>query len=53
MCAKCYDVIRSEHRHDFKSCNCGAISIDGGSDYTRTVGNPEDFVWDYREDDWT
>ncbi len=49
MCAKCCDVIQSEHRHDFKKCNCGAIAIDGGSDYTRCIGNPEDFIWDFEE----
>lgn len=49
MCAKCLDVIRSKHRHDFVVCKCGKIAIDGGSDYTRTLGYPEDFVWDFEE----
>lgn len=49
MCAKCLDVITSENRHDFRTCKCGAISIDGGSDYLRCLGNPEDFVWDYKK----
>lgn len=47
MCAKCLDVIQSEHRHDFKSCKCGAIAIDGGSEYLRCVGHPENFIWDF------
>lgn len=37
-CAKCYkckDVIISWYRHDFKSCSCKSISIDGGRDYVR------------------
>lgn len=46
MCAQCLDVIQSEHRHDFKRCSCGAIAIDGGSDYTKLMGNPEDIIWD-------
>lgn len=46
MCAQCLDVIQSEHRHDFKRCGCGAIAIDGGSDYTKLMGNPEDIIWD-------
>ena len=50
MCTHCLDVICSEHRHDFKSCNCGAIAIDGGSDYTKCVGRPEDFIWDFEEE---
>lgn len=49
MCAKCCDVIHSKSRHDFVRCNCGAIGIDGGSDYTKCVGNPEDFIWDFEE----
>ena len=49
MCTKCLDVIQSKHRQDFKACNCGAIAIDGGSDYTKCVGYPEDFVWDFEE----
>ena len=34
-CKKCDDVIESKHRHDFQSCRCGAIYIDGGTDYQR------------------
>ena len=49
MCARCLDVITSEYREDFKSCKCGAIAIDGGADYTRCIGNPEDFIWDFEE----
>lgn len=46
-CVKCLDVIESKSRYDFKTCKCGAISIDGGSEYLRCVGNPEDFDWDF------
>jgi hypothetical protein len=42
-CKKCRDVIESKYRHDFVSCKCGAISVDGGKDYFRRVGNLEDF----------
>jgi hypothetical protein len=35
QCAKCEDVIESKHRHDFVSCKCGAIFVDGGKDYFR------------------
>jgi len=34
-CVKCGDIIISRHRHDFVTCKCGAISIDGGNDYCR------------------
>ena len=29
------DIIESVHRHDFKSCFCGRVSVDGGKDYLR------------------
>jgi Zn finger protein HypA/HybF involved in hydrogenase expression len=34
-CRKCNDIIESKHRHDFVTCKCGAISVDGGTDYIR------------------
>ncbi|WP_435886896.1 DUF7695 domain-containing protein [Streptomyces anulatus] len=37
-CRKCDDIIESLHRHDFRSCKCGAISVDGGLEYRRRVG---------------
>ena len=32
-CPKCGYIIYSRARHDFRTCNCGAVSIDGGFDY--------------------
>ena len=43
-CRKCGEIIWSAHRHDFKSCSCGAISVDGGMAYIRRCGNPEDII---------
>jgi len=37
-CNKCDDYIYSANRHDFKTCKCGNISVDGGMDYLRRVG---------------
>jgi hypothetical protein len=34
-CRKCGDYIRSTHRHDYVTCKCGAISVDGGTDYLK------------------
>jgi hypothetical protein len=34
-CAICHDVIESKHVHDFRSCGCGEISVDGGREYIR------------------
>lgn len=34
-CLKCGDKIISKHRHDYVTCSCGNISVDGGLDYCR------------------
>ena len=33
QCLKCGDIIESKYRHDWVSCSCGEIFIDGGLDY--------------------
>lgn len=38
-CRQCGDVIESKYRHDWKSCSCGAIFVDGGKDYQHRGGN--------------
>lgn len=43
-CRKCGDFIFSRHRHDFVTCKCGVISVDGGQEYLRRVGNDADFI---------
>ncbi len=40
-CPKCDDLISSIHRHDFRTCECGALSIDGGRDYLRIAADDE------------
>lgn len=42
ICNKCGDEIFSKHRHDFVTCSCGAISVDGGQEYIRRVGSLSD-----------
>jgi hypothetical protein len=44
QCAKCDSIVESKHRHDFVSCKCGAIFVDGGHEYLRSGGNLEDFI---------
>jgi hypothetical protein len=34
-CKRCGDVIESKHRHDFVTCSCGNLSVDGGRAYLR------------------
>lgn len=63
-CLHCGDEIESTHRHNFKSCSCGAVCVDGGLDYVRRVwdgskGEPEEVfvdlsettIWDVDYDD--
>ena len=38
-CKKCGDIIESKTRHDFVSCKCGAVAVDGGDSYLRRTGN--------------
>ena len=35
ICPKCHDKIYSRATHDFHSCSCGEIAVDGGFDYLR------------------
>lgn len=37
VCLTCSDYIRSMHRHDFKSCKCGDLIVDGGSWYAKRI----------------
>lgn len=49
-CAKCSTVIQSLDVHHMTSCKCGAISIDGGEFYTRCIGSPADFIWEFEDE---
>jgi len=45
QCLHCGDIIESKHRHDFKSCICGKVFVDGGKACKRRGypgGKPED-----------
>lgn len=44
-CNHCGDIIESTHVHDFKTCSCGTVSVDGGKEYLRRcfMKSPEDF----------
>ena len=32
-CLLCGDIIESKHTHDYVTCKCGNLSVDGGKDY--------------------
>lgn len=44
QCTICGDVIESRHRHDFVTCKCGALSVDGGLDYLKRSGDPRHYL---------
>ncbi len=42
-CKKCGDIIESKSTNDYKKCSCGAVTVDGGKDYLKRIGNEEDY----------
>ena len=50
-CAKCGDLLHSKHVHDWVSCSCKAVYVDGGDRYCHLGGHPEDII--IVEDDGT
>jgi len=43
ICGKCNERICSTHRHDFVTCKCGNVSVDGGSWYIRRAFITQDY----------
>lgn len=44
-CNFCGDVIESTYRHDYVTCSCGRVSVDGGHDYLRRCfASPDAFT---------
>ena len=57
-CVHCGDVLVSKHRHDFKTCKCGKVSVDGGLDYLKRTFDERFDFWELSElidyeDDYT
>ena len=42
-CRLCGSIIESKSIHDFQTCKCGSVSVDGGLAYIRRCGNIEYF----------
>ena len=43
QCKKCLDTIESKFIHDYKTCSCGSVGIDGGvTPGNHIIGNPID-----------
>lgn len=36
-CKLCLDVIESKHQHDYVTCDCGEIAVDGGQAYFKCL----------------
>jgi hypothetical protein len=53
-CLQCGDTIESTHGHDFCTCTCGGVSVDGGKRYLRRSfkehGTWEDISETYQEE---
>lgn len=39
QCLTCGDYVRSRNRHDYATCSCGNVSVDGGSWYAKRSFN--------------
>ena len=35
QCKFCKDIIVSKHTHDYVTCSCGRVSVDGGDSYLK------------------
>lgn len=47
QCKHCGEIIESLSVHDFKTCKCGKVFVDGGHEYLRrgyTNSAEEDFI---------
>ena len=51
-CLICNQVLESTSSHDFKSCNCGNLQIDGGHDYIRRGFKNKDSYEELSEFEW-
>lgn len=42
-CLGCGEVLESRSVHDFRMCKCGRCGVDGGREYLRRLGGPDDY----------
>lgn len=49
-CLKCGSCINVDTGYDYIPCACEAIAVDGGPDYCRIIGNPQDYEIVCKED---
>ena len=36
-CPACHETLYSRARHDYRTCSCGEVAVDGGFDYIRVA----------------
>lgn len=36
-CKKCGNIIESRSTNDYKRCSCGAVAVDGGTEYLKRM----------------
>lgn len=65
QCRQCNDTIESRNQHNYVTCSCGAVSVDGGTVYLKRSGERSDikelsiqerffrkpFEWSTRDED--
>lgn len=39
QCLRCGEILISKYTHDFVTCSCGSLSVDGGQDYLKRCYN--------------
>ena len=45
QCLECGEIVESKSHHDFVSCLCGNLSVDGGKAYLkRSIRNPKGYT---------
>ncbi len=42
-CLLCSEIIESKHLHDFITCGCGNISVDGGTSYLKRSAKTDQY----------
>jgi hypothetical protein len=49
QCLICNTIVESNHRHDYQTCECGNIAVDGGSWYGKGMCGKDNTFLDLTE----
>lgn len=50
-CLLCGEILESTDVHDFKTCSCGNLSVDGGLEYLKRLAKSRDTYEELSEQD--